>query len=225
MTKGIARKQTTTQTQHEKRSFIYSLLALLLCALLLPTTADAQAPQTQVRPTTRPASTPAQAPQARKKNIVRNSPGPKRKAWPLQTRIPFAISLGGGVALVVTGLILQSSQNTIAPALVSGGVSWLFTASSSLMWWHPTPLKGVLGVLLAATALTGGIVILAGVGELNPAYGWGLLASLPVHLTFSIVGWLNYHRTPKYKRPKPQKRRRRNPYRRRNSTPTTLGTW
>lgn len=124
--------------------------------------------------------------------------------WPIQTRIPFVVSLLGGAAISIAGFSMQAAGIDEGAALVSGGISFFFTASASLMWWYPTATKGLIAVALGVASLVGAGVILAQVVPVSPAYGWGLLASSAGHLLFNIVGWLNF----RYFRPK--KRTKRN---------------
>ncbi len=109
----------------------------------------------------------------------------------LQTRIPFAVTMLGGLGAMVTGLCLLGSEPFAANLLLSSGTSVLFASVSSYMWWSPSLYLGMLGGLLGVASLVGGIVLATGVTGFPSEMGWGLLGASLLHLILNLVGWLN----------------------------------
>jgi len=118
---------------------------------------------------------------------------PKEKEpWLLDTRIPMGISMLGGLGMLITGIVLQTDQQPLGFALVSGGVSFFFSFFSAYMWAKPTTRYGVIGTLLTIAAVVGGLVLSLGVSASLPAEsGFGLLGSAVWHLLMNIIGWTN----------------------------------
>lgn len=139
----------------------------------------------------------------------------KQSIWPVSSSIPFVVSLAGGAAGLIAGFSLQAAGIPEGAALVSGGLSFFFTASSSLMLWYPSVTRGVVGILLGATSVVGAGLILGNVVQLDRAYGWGLLAATAGHAVFNILGWINYVQSQKQsahlRRLMRQRKRRKNP--------------
>lgn len=139
----------------------------------------------------------------------------KTSPWVLYTPIPFGVSILGGIALIATGLGLQSAQQIdTGEAMTAGGASLLFAVASAYMWWKPSGIVGTGGTLLGLASLTTGVLVITRVvTSLSPASGWGFLAGSGVHLAFVIVGWINYNHLKKRERMSRPKRFRRAPYR------------
>lgn len=133
--------------------------------------------------------------------IKREQQKKKKRPWLLRTPAPFGISLVGGLAIVITGVAVQSSDTDPDPnsplrlageGLVAGGASLFLTVASAFMWWRPSTFAGVTGLLLGVASLAGGVAILAGgIPGLSMVSGWSLLGTTVLHVVFNVVGWLN----------------------------------
>lgn len=136
------------------------------------------------------------------------------RPWTANTRFPSFIAGGVGLLISSVGMFGNSQQSTssgdsaahpvVNPwgMLFFGGVSVMSSSLAALMLQREPPLwQGVVSNSLTfGLALSGSLLVSLSDNELAVAMGWGFIASLPIHLLFNILGWINYANWRKWRK-------------------------